>query len=112
MSDMKAIKMLQRAKKTHVEWAEFLEKYPDAESYKQYRHIGSAKQHRQYIEEYDEVIKQHKQLQAENEKLKQIADFTLDIHTRDPINTKNKWGVCGAAAEEKLVGMIENLKGK
>ena len=54
--------------------------------------------------EYDE-------LQAENDKLKEIASLALDIHTRDPLVVSAKWGFTGPKAEELLVVKIEALKG-
>ena len=52
-------------------------------------------------------IERRWQLQSELAALQKIADFAFDIHTRDPVNVKNKWGVCGVKAEEKLCDMIE-----
>ncbi len=49
----------------------------------------------------------NKKLQSQLTALQKIADFAFDIHTRDPVNVKNKWGVCGVKAEEKLCDMIE-----
>ena len=52
-----------------------------------------------------------RRLEAANEKLQEIADMAYDLHTRDPVNVKNKWGVCGSKAEELLCKKIEALKG-
>ena len=48
-------------------------------------------------------------LQAENASLKEIADLALDIHTRDKLYVKEKWGVMGINAEKLLVRKIEDL---
>ncbi len=58
----------------------------------------------------DGAIKEVKRLQSDLTVLKKIADFAFDIHTRDPVNVKKKWGVCGVKAEEKLCEMIESQK--
>ena len=50
-------------------------------------------------------------LEAENDKLKEIASLALDIHTRDPLVVSAKWGFTGPKAEELLVAKIEALKG-
>jgi len=44
--------------------------------------------------------------------LKEIVDLAYDIHTRDPINIKEKWGAMGNAAERLLIDKIEALKGE
>lgn len=43
--------------------------------------------------------------------LEEIADLAYDIHTRDPINIREKWGVWRVPAEKLLCEMIESLKG-
>jgi len=40
-------------------------------------------------------------------KLEKIAELALDLHTKDPLNIKNKWGVSGVQAEKLLCKMIE-----
>lgn len=45
--------------------------------------------------------------EAENKQLKEIADFAYDIHTRDLVNVKKKWGVCGVNAEKLLCDKID-----
>ncbi len=52
-------------------------------------------------------IAMYEQLLSDLAALQKIADFAFDIHTRDPVNVKKKWGVCGVKAEEKLCEMIE-----
>ena len=44
--------------------------------------------------------------------LENIVEFAYDIHTKDPINIRDRWGVSGVSAEEKLCKMIEALKGE
>jgi len=51
-------------------------------------------------------------LKAENVSLKEIADLALDIHTRDKLYVKEKWGVMGIDAEKLLVSKIEALTGE
>jgi len=51
-------------------------------------------------------------LQAENASLKEIADLALNIHTRDGLYVKEKWGVMGIDAEKLLVSKIEALTGE
>ena len=55
---------------------------------------------------------ERKRLQAENVSLKEIADLALDIHTRDKLYVKEKWGVMGINAEKLLVRKIEDLTGE
>jgi len=51
-------------------------------------------------------------VKAENERLKYIAQMAYDIHTRDPLNVREKYGCCGAEIEELLCEKIEEaLKG-
>ena len=58
-----------------------------------------------------EAVEKIRELQAENDKLKEIASLALDIHTRDPLVVSAKWGFTGPKAEELLVAKIEALKG-
>ena len=67
-----------------------------------------SKIHKEMIESSIERIFR---LGEEIKKLKKIAELALDVHTRDPVNVKAKWGVCQANAEQKLVEMIEALEG-
>lgn len=60
--------------------------------------------------EIETFIEEYEDLQSDLAALKKIADFAFDIHTRDPVNVKKKWGVCGVKAEEKLCEMIESQK--
>jgi len=39
--------------------------------------------------------------------LEKIADLAYDLHTKDPLNIKKKWGVSGVKAEKLLCEMIE-----
>jgi len=39
--------------------------------------------------------------------LEKIADFAYDLHTKDHLNIKKKWGVSGVQAEKLLTDMIE-----
>ncbi len=39
--------------------------------------------------------------------LEGICQLAFDIHSRDPVNVKHKWGVCGAKAEELLCEKME-----
>jgi hypothetical protein len=55
----------------------------------------------------NEILRQEKRI----EQLKDIADLSYDIHTRDPANVKHKWGVCLAEAEELLCDKIEQVRG-
>jgi len=55
------------------------------------------------------ILENFRKLQAENASLKEIADLALDIHTRDELYVKEKWGVMGINAEKLLVRKIEDL---
>ena len=55
------------------------------------------------------ILENFRKLQAENVSLKEIADLALDIHTRDKLYVKEKWGVMGINAEKLLVRKIEDL---
>ena len=65
-----------------------------------------------HISQIKEAIIELEQLQAENASLKEIADLALDIHTRDKLYVKEKWGVMGIDAEKLLVSKIEDLTGE
>jgi hypothetical protein len=53
-----AIADIQEARKSHLNWAEYFEQYPEAET--QYFETGewdTAKTHRAWVEKYDRVIR-------------------------------------------------------
>jgi len=56
------------------------------------------------IKNLNEIIRKQKDRIKELEK---IADLALDLHTKDPLNIKKKWGVSGVQAEKLLCEMIE-----
>lgn len=99
---MDVIKMLKEAQKTHIDWAEFLEKYPAAEFYQQYKHIGNAELHRKYIKEYDEVIAFIKQLQSENPDLhKEYQSIAGALDKACAELDKHRWIPVSDPPEEK-----------
>lgn len=70
----KIIEIIKKARQTHVEWAEYFEMTPAAESLPEHVHVGNAKHHRDYIREYDEVIAGIEQLQEENKAITKRAE--------------------------------------
>jgi hypothetical protein len=58
----KAIRIIQASRQTHVNWAEYFEKYPEAEQIDVHKNIGDAKFHRECIANYDEAIAEIEQM--------------------------------------------------
>jgi len=44
--------------------------------------------------------------------MKDIIDLAYDIHTKDPVKIKKKWGVCGVEAEKLLCEKIEAFRSR
>jgi hypothetical protein len=54
--ELKAIKIIRESIVTHLDWAEYFEKYPNREKQTEYKNIGDAVFHRQCIKNYTEAI--------------------------------------------------------
>ncbi len=85
---MDAIAIIKIARQTHVIWAEYFEKYPATKDYEEYKYIGNAKFHREYIEDYDKVIAEIEQLQAELALTKEHIKAAIDDLPECPDSAK------------------------
>jgi hypothetical protein len=74
--------------------------------------LNLARKGQEFCWRHDGTPTKVERLEAEIAKLKDIADLAFDIHTRDPINVKERWGAMGNAAERLLIDKIEALRGE